>query len=161
MQIEQGHTHETVSAQLASLPRLKMSELWVMWDEHFGRRPHNTNRTYIESRLAYRIQELAFGGLPVAMRRHLVRAGAQHSKIKSNITARSQTGRGLQVHLMPGTTLTREWDDREFRVMVTAEGMYELDGHIFKSLSAVARHITGTRWNGPKFFGLREQAVGA
>ena len=59
------------------------------------------------------------------------------------------------MHLMPGTTLIREWDEREYRVIVTREGLYEIDGQVFKSLSAAARHITGTQWNGPKFFGLR------
>ena len=47
-------------------------------------------------------------------------------------------------------------DEREYRVTVTPDGLYALDGQVFKSLSAAARHITGTRWNGPKFFGLRD-----
>jgi len=55
-----------------------------------------------------------------------------------------------------GTTLIREWDERQHRVTVTPDGLYELNGQVFKSLSAAARHITGTRWNGPKFFGLRD-----
>ena len=80
----------------------------------------------------------------------LVEAGAKHSKIKTHV------GRGTQTLLMPGTTLIREWEAREYRVTVTPEGLYALDGHLFKSLSAAARHITGTRWNGPKFFGLRD-----
>jgi len=50
--------------------------------------------------------------------------------------------------------LVREWDEREYRVTVTSAGLYELDGQLFKSLSAAARHITGTQWSGPKFFGL-------
>ena len=56
---------------------------------------------------------------------------------------------------MPGTTLIRECDERQHRFTVTPDGLYELNGQIFKSLSAAARHITGTQWNGPKFFGLR------
>ena len=48
----------------------------------------------------------------------------------------------------------REWDEREYCVTVTADGLYELNGQRFKSLSATARHITGTQWSGPKFFGL-------
>lgn len=74
--------------------------------------------------------------------------GAQFSKIR-------QPGRGTECHLMPGTVLVREWDVREYRVTVTADGLYELEGRRFKSLSAAARHITGTQWSGPKFFGLK------
>lgn len=140
----------SIAAQLAALPSMPMAELWALWDEHFPRRPGHRNRHYIESRLAYRIQELAYGALPKPIRRMLVEAGATHSKIKT------AAGRSTQTLLMPGTTLIREWEEREFRVTVTADGLYALDGQVFKSLSAAARHITGTRWNGPKFFGLRD-----
>ena len=99
--------------------------------------------------VAYRIQELTYGALPTNIRKMLVEAGAKHSKIKS------AAGRSAQTLLMPGTTLIREWDEREYRVTVTPDGLYALDGQVFKSLSAAARHITGTQWNGPKFFGLR------
>lgn len=104
----------------------------------------------MESRLAYRIQEKAYGALYTNIRKMLVEAGAKHSKIK---TAR---GRSTQTLLMPGTTLIREWDERQHRVTVTPDGLYELNGQVFKSQSAAARHITGTQWNGPKFFGLRD-----
>lgn len=140
----------SISAQLAVLPSLPMAELWALWDQHFPRRPSHRNRHYVESRLAYRIQEKAYGALPTNIRKMLVEAGAKHSKIKS------AAGRNAQTLLMPGTTLIREWDERQHRVTVTPDGLYELNGHVFKSLSAAARHITGTRWNGPKFFGLRD-----
>lgn len=147
-------TKDTVAAQLATLPSMPMAELWFLWDQHFPRRPAHCNRSYVESRLAYRIQEKAYGALPTPIRRMLVDAGAKHSKIKT------ATGRSAQTLLMPGTTLIREWEEREYRVTVTPEGLYALDGHVFKSLTAVARHITGTHWNGPKFFGLRDRKGG-
>jgi len=139
----------TIAAQLAALPSMRMTELWALWDQHFPRRPSHHNRNYVESRLAYRIQEQAYGALPTNVRKMLVEAGAKHSKIKTHV------GRGTQTLLMPGTTLIREWEEREYRVTVTPEGLYALDGHLFKSLSAAARHITGTQWSGPKFFGLK------
>jgi hypothetical protein len=132
------------------LSRLSIQDLWTLWDSHFPRRPKHTNRHHIESRLAYRIQELAYGGLPAGIRDHLADCGAQHSKI----TIAAKPGRGSEVHLMPGTQLLREWDEREYRVTVTPDGQYELDGQLFQSLSTAARHITGTQWSGPKFFGL-------
>jgi hypothetical protein len=145
----------SVASQLATLPSLPMPDLWALWDQHFPRRPAHRNRHYVESRLAYRIQEQAYGALPTPIRRMLVEAGAKHSKIKS------AAGRSAQTLLMPGTTLIREWDEREYRVTVTPEGRYALDGQVFKSLSAVARHITGTHWSGPKFFGLRDKTEAA
>ena len=147
----------TVSAQIAALPALPMAELWALWDQHFPRRPKHINRSFLESRLAYRIQEMAYGAVPVGIRRHLVEAGAAHSKIKHRVQA-SDTDR--QQHLMPGTVLIREWDEREHRVVVTPESQCECEGRTFRSLSAVARHITGVQWNGPRFFGLRGEKVG-
>lgn len=73
----------SISAQLAAPPSLPMAELWVLWDQHFPQRPSHRNRNYVESRLAYRIQELAYGALPTNIRKMLVEAGAKHSKIKS------------------------------------------------------------------------------
>lgn len=145
----------TLRAQLASLPSMPMADLWTLWDAHFARRPSHRNRSYVESRLAYRIQELAYGALPNNVRKMLVESGAKHSKIKSS------HGRSAQTLLMPGTSLIREWDEREFRVTVTPDGLFELNGQVFRSLSAAARHITGTQWNGPKFFGLRSSKDGA
>ena len=115
MAAEQQHT---ISAQLAALPSLPMAELWALWDQHFPRRPSHRNRNYVESRLAYRIQELTYGALPTNIRKLLVEAGAKHSKIKS------AAGRSAQTLLMPGTTLIREWDEREYRVTVTPDGLY-------------------------------------
>lgn len=102
MAAEQQHT---IAAQLASLPSLPMAELWALWDQHFPRRPSHRNRNYVESRLAYRIQELSYGALPTNVRKMLVEAGAKHSKIKS------AAGRSAQTLLMPGTTLIREWEE--------------------------------------------------
>ena len=105
-------------------------------------------RRHLEARLAYRLQEAAYGGLPKAIRTRLADCGEHLSKIK--------VGRGPEVRLMPGSVLVREWDEREYRVTVTPDGLYELDGQRYKSLSAAAKAITGTHWSGPAFFGLRK-----
>ena len=107
-------------------------------------------RRYLESRLAYRLQEATYGGLPKAIKAQLAGCGERLWKIK--------VGHGAEVRLMPGTTLIREWDDREYRVTVTADGLYELDGQRYKSLSAAAKAITGTHCSGPAFFGLKGRA---
>ena len=101
----------------------------------------------IESRIAYKLQEEAFGGLAPETRKRLEAIGEKHSKIKLRAKPR-------EFNFAPGTILLREWADREHRVTVTAEGLFAYEGHTFKSLTAVARHITGSHWSGPFFFGL-------
>lgn len=141
-------TPSSVAARVAALPTLPMPDLWVLWDQFFTRRPDKTNRSYIEARVAYKIQEAAFGGLSAETRRRLVNIGMRHSKIKGRQIAPT-------IELMPGTVLVREWAERDHKVTVTAEGKFEYQGTLFKSLSSVARHISGTHWSGPLFFGLK------
>jgi len=141
----------SVAARIAELGHLPMAELWVLWDRYFERRPDYPNRMHVESRIAYKMQEEAFGGLTPETRQRLEAIGAKHSKIKPRAKPRS-------FNFAPGTVLLREWGEREHRVTVTAEGCFEYEGHSFKSLTAVARHITGQHWSGPYFFGLKGDA---
>ncbi|MGL5632012.1 MAG: DUF2924 domain-containing protein, partial [Azovibrio sp.] len=100
------------------------------------------------SRIAYKLQEEAFGGLATETRRRLEAIGARHSHIKSR-TPRQE------LSFAPGTVLMRQWGEQEHRVTVTTEGLFEYEGLTFRSLTAVARHITGTHWNGRLFFGFK------
>lgn len=143
-----NETKTSVAAQVAALPSLPIKELWMLWDRFFQKRPERPNRDYLESRVAYKLQEQAFGGLSPDTRRRLANIGIRHSKIKERRKSRD-------IHLAPGTVLVREWRERDHKVTVTAEGTFEYEGRFFKSLSAVARHIAGTPWSGPLFFGLR------
>ena len=138
--------HEaSIAAQLARLPDLPMKDLWALWDQHFPQRPRSHHRGFVEARIAYQIQAKAYGGLEVTVRRKLERVGQSGSP----------TGSAQPSQLLPGTMLLREYDGIEHRVTVLADGAFDLAGRRFKSLSAVARHITGTQWNGHRFFGLR------
>ena len=141
----------SVAARVAELSCLPMSELWTVWDQYFPRRPINPNRVFIESRIAYKVQEEAFGGLSDTVRHRLETIGARHSRIKLRARPRD-------INFVPGTVLLREWGDREHKVLVTAEGLFEYEGSTFKSLTAVARQITGDHWSGPMFFGLNKKA---
>ncbi len=120
----------SVAAQVAALPSLTMPEVWALWDRFFQRRPDKTNRVYLESRIAYKLQEEAFGGLDPDTRRRLANIGVRHSKIKERRKAR-------EIALAPGTVLVREWGDRDHRVLVTADGTFDYEGQQFKSLPAV------------------------
>ena len=137
----------SIAARIAALATLTMPDLWTQWDRYFTSRPGSPNRAYIESRSASKIQEAAFGGLAPATRQRLEVIGIKHSRIKLRAKAR-------EFNFAPGTVLMREWGERDHKVMVGASGLFEYDGHTFKSLTAVARHITGTHWSGPLFFGL-------
>ncbi len=140
----------TVGKQLDSLPNLEISKLWKLWDQHFRDRPKRPNRRQLESRLAYRLQERAYGGLKLETRNLLADVGERLSKIK--------TSKRVSTALLPGTILIREFDGIDYRVTVTIDGRFEMDGHKYGSLSAIARHITGTQWSGPAFFGLNQGA---
>lgn len=142
---------DPIPARLAALKTTPTPELKQQWRELFETDPPPFNRRYLESRLAYRIQELAYGGLKPETIRRLEALGEQLDG--GNITTRR-----IRADLKPitGTRLIREWQGIEHAVTVTVDG-FEWQGRPYKSLSAIARAITGTRWNGWIFFGLKNQ----
>jgi hypothetical protein len=103
--------------------------------------------------LAYRIQELFYGGLSEQAKAHL-RQAALNDPV-ATVSWRITEDHKANETILPGTRFVRIWKDRRYEVVAQAEG-FEYDGRIFKSLSAVAREITGTRWNGKVFFGLKK-----
>jgi hypothetical protein len=134
---------------LAALQAAPIEELKQQWRELFGKEPPSFNRAYLVSRLAYRIQELAYGGLKPETRARLEALGEQldgGNVVLRRIRADSRP--------LPGTRLLREWRGVEHVVTVRPDD-FEYEGRPYRSLSAIARHITGTRWNGHAFFGLR------
>ncbi|MEP6604533.1 MAG: DUF2924 domain-containing protein [Nitrosospira sp.] len=139
-----------VLADLASLATTSTPQLRVRWRKLFESEPPQYNRKFLESRLAYRIQELAFGGLKPATVERLQALGEELDGGKP--TRRKIRG---DRDLVSGTILKREWHGVEQTVLVTRGG-YEWQGRPYKSLSAVARAITGGRWNGWMFFGLKK-----
>jgi len=142
---------DNMLARLAALKTAPMAELKAQWvDLHDSAAP-TFSRRYIEARLAYRIQELTHGGVAPATLRRLEDLGEAF--------ANGGAGRGrVRAGLKPitGTRLIREWQGTEHVVSVTQDG-YEWQGRPYRSLSAIARAITGTRWNGWLFFGLKNQ----
>ncbi len=140
---------DPIPARLAALKTTSTPDLKQQWRELFDSDPPPFNRRYLESRLAYRIQELAYGGLRPETVKRLEALGEQldgGDRKKSRIRA----------DMMPivGTRLIREWQGVEHVVTVIADG-FDWQGRPYKSLSAIARGITGTRWNGWVFFGLK------
>ena len=144
-------THEPILARLAALKVMSVNELKSEWQALFDAPAPNNSRTFLESRLAYRIQELIYGG-PDKQTRRLLDLLAD--EVEGTLTRKAQIADPRNP--LVGTKLIREWDGIAHTVTVLKEG-FEWGGQRYKSLSAVARAITGTRWNGYRFFGLRER----
>jgi hypothetical protein len=139
---------DTVLAQLAALRAAPIAELKRKWRELLDNEPPPYNRRFLEHRLAYRIQELAYGGLSEATQERLeALADELEGKAPRRRTA-------LDTLPIAGTRLIRDWKGVEHCVTVRRED-FEYQGRPYRSLSAIARHITGTRWNGLVFFGLK------
>ena len=140
---------DTVLARLAALKTTPTPALKQQWRDLFETEPPPYNRRFLESRLAYRIQELAYGGLKPETIERLEALGQQLDG--GNMVLRRTRAEEKPIS---GTRLIREWQGVE-RCVTVRDHDYEYQGRPYKSLSAVARAITGTRWNGPLFFGLR------
>ena len=139
---------EPIVARVAALKTASTAELKQMWRDLFHQDAPPFNRRFLETRLAYRIQELAYGGLKAELVKHLEELGEQIDG-KNMILRRVRQ----EQRPVPGTRLLREYHGVEHIATVTRDG-FEYQGRPYQSLSAVARAITGTRWNGWAFFGL-------
>ncbi|MBF0130238.1 MAG: DUF2924 domain-containing protein [Alphaproteobacteria bacterium] len=141
---------DTILARVAALNSAPTADLKALWQELNGSEPPPWNRRFLESRLAYRIQELAYGGLkPETIRRLDALADELDGGAKRRPVANLGANRPIA-----GTRLIREWQGTEHQVTVLDDG-FEYQGRPYRSLSAIARAITGTRWNGLLFFGLK------
>ena len=140
---------DPIPARLVALKTMPTLELKKQWRQLFESEPPAFNRRYLESRLAYRIQELAYGGLKPETVRRLEKLGEEldgGSNAKRQVRADSRP--------ISGTRLIREYQGVEHCVTVRDDD-FEYQGRPYKSLSAIARAITGTQWNGVVFFGLK------
>jgi hypothetical protein len=140
---------DPVLAQLAALKGLPALALKTKWRALFDSEPPPYNRRFLESRLAYRIQELAYGGLKKETVERLRVLAKQYD---GKPGGRSK-GRPDRLPIA-GTRLVREWQGVQHCVTVRGDDL-EFQGRPYKSLSAIAREITGVRWNGWVFFGLK------
>ena len=140
-----------VLGRLAALKTVGTPDLKQQWRELFAIEPPPYNRRFLESRLAYRIQELAYGGLKPETIQRLEALGEQLDG--GNPVMRRIRGDDKPI---AGTRLIREYQGIEHSVTVLHDG-YEYQGRPYQSLSSIARAITGTRWNGWLFFGLKNR----
>ena len=138
----------SVLSQIDSLNRMSMDQLRKRWSDLFGTDSGRLSRSDLVRRLAYRIQELVFGSLSREARRRLQELAADASGANPPKPRRRQAA-----SLQTGTRLLRDWHGEQYEVIVQDDGFLH-DGQKYRSLSAVARAITGSYWSGNRFFGL-------
>src|SRR5216683_3318087 len=148
-------TEASVEGEIVHLRGLDLKGLRARWQSVLQRpAPGHLPRHLLFAIIAYRIQADRFGDLDHETRQLLDRAGAKESG--AAMSARLVSFDQKRTELKPGTVLVREWDRKSQRVVVMADG-FAWNGQTYDSLSKVALAITGTRWNGPRFFGLRNK----
>lgn len=143
-----------VEAELDRLPAMPIVQLRARYRELFRTEPPKAfGPDLLRRSIAHQIQERVYGGLPREQRRLLDRlVRAARAKPNGRIE--------LPRRIKPGSELVRTWNRRTYRVMVMEDG-FAYDGKTFTSLSEIATTITGTKWNGPRFFGLRASSASA
>jgi hypothetical protein len=146
----------SVEDEIAHLRGLDLNGLRARWQSVFQRpAPSHLTRHLLFAVITYRIQADRFGDLDHKTRQVLDRTDARETG--PAMSTRLASFDQKRTELTPGTVLVREWDRRSQRVMVMADG-FAWNGQTYDSLSKVAFAITGTKWNGPRFFGLRDKA---
>ncbi|MDB5446189.1 MAG: hypothetical protein JWQ97_1506 [Phenylobacterium sp.] len=135
-----------VTAQARGFETMRLEELRDEWRRRYGAPPTLRSPDLLRYLLAWRVQAQALGGLDAALVRAIRHWAGASGRRRAVVPA--------------GSLLAREWQGKLHEVAVV-EGGFEHEGHRYKSLSAVARAITGVRWNGPRFFGLRDAAEAA
>lgn len=140
---------KTVLKQIDELHRMSMAQLRKRWADLMGSDPGKLGRQYLMRRLAYRVQELAYGGLSPQARRQL--EAAADGRPRSATPSKSK-----KTILAPGTRLLREWHGDRYEVIVEADG-FRYNGKLYRSLTAAAYAITGSHLSGNLFFGIQRK----
>jgi len=143
-------TSSSVIAQVAQLSNMPVKEIKVLWQDLFKSEPPTHRRIFLERRLAYRLQENALK----PSHKKIIEKNQAH--IQAIIKSQESSKQEKNAQPIPGTVLTRIYQDVEYQISVTYDNQFEFEGRLYRSLSAIAREITGTQWSGPLFFGLRK-----
>ncbi|MDR1375515.1 MAG: DUF2924 domain-containing protein [Holosporaceae bacterium] len=131
--------------QIMSLQDKKLPELKALWEKMFDHPPAISSKEYMIAKIAYRIQELAYGGVDEATKDKIQAAAREIKRPKAVCSKKFRP--------MIGTKIMKEYKGNVIEVLVVPDG-FSYAGEIYKSLSSIATRITGTKWNGLKFFGV-------
>lgn len=141
---------DKLEAELKSLATLSPVQLKQSWSDLSGINLPHASPSLLRQLIAQRLQEKTLGKLPTYIERELDRRGGNNDTIAPTLPRRGP--------VLPGTRFVREWNGKTIAVTAT-EGGFEWDGETFRSLSEIARKITGAHWSGPRFFGLTAKAA--
>lgn len=153
MRSQNEEKRSTALSHIVNLERMNLAGLHDQWRTLFGSEPPDCRHSVLVRRLAHRIQELIYGGPVAELKRQIEE---RRTALGLNDLALARDGRRKRCPdaLFVGTRLVREWNGVRYEVTTTYDG-YEFQGRTYRSLTAVAKVITGTQWNGKVFFGLR------
>jgi hypothetical protein len=147
------HTATVVdlAAKLAALPEMAADDLRAEWRRLYrAHPPKRIGRHLLELGVAWKLQERVYGDLGAAMKRRL-------AELTKTMDQKGDLAKARAVRLKPGVKLVREWRGETHDVLVLEDG-FQWRGQRWRSLSAIAREISGTHWSGPRFFGLQAKA---
>jgi hypothetical protein len=143
---------DALTAEIAGLSKASIKDLRERWKAMYGKAPsREIGRSFLTRAIAYHLQERAYGDLKPSTRRLLARVTEETAS--GSLPKKPQSRKAQS-----GTILIREWQGNAHRVTMLDDGV-SFNGKHYRSLSEVAREITGSRWSGPRFFGLRLPAM--
>lgn len=143
---------DALNIQLAALSEMDAPELRAEWRRLYrSQPPKKLSRNLLELGVAWKLQERVLGGLSAATKRQL-------GDLAKTMEAKSDLVKPHKVTLKPGARLVRDWDGETHEILVVDDG-FQWRGKTWRSLSVIAREMTGTRWSGPRFFGLTGTAT--
>ena len=148
---------KSIAEEIAELRGLPVSELVVRYEAVYRKPPRVKHKDWLWRRIAWKIQEQRFGGLSGAAKRRLDELIAELDLPLGQRTVKGKVARSRPGNPVLGTTLTRVWKGQEVRTTAVDDG-WEYDGVVHRSLSAVAKAVTGSHWNGRLFFGLKSRS---
>jgi hypothetical protein len=139
--------------EIAALPEMNIAQLRAKWWQRLKEAPplHVRKQLFVPI-LAYKLQEQAYGSIKPEIRRQLEKIAGRYRR---DPNAKVESIREPK-RIKPGTRLLRHWNGTAHQVLVVENG-FEYEGERYRSLSVIARKITGTRWSGPLFFGLKDR----
>lgn len=144
------HNRTSVLRQLTALQTMSSEEIDNKWRDLYGSEPPRYKKTFLQRRLAFRIQELFFGGVEPPVRDKFQELAAHDPSATRLERPRTILNDGK---VLPGTRFIRVWNGKIYETIARDDG-FEFNGQIYRSLTAIATAITGTKWNGRKWWGL-------
>lgn len=144
-----------VLTRLAAIEKMDITQLRKEWElYHNGAKAPNYGKQFLMRKLAFRIQETYYGGLSSAAAEKYRQVAETNPKNKRIGEPSNESTKNKSSDILPGTRFVRTWNGQRIEV-ITLEKGFQYNNQVYRSLSAIAKEVTGTNWNGKIFFGLK------